>query len=74
MWPKRLSPLFLKYRHLLFKSKDKKIYVGSIWTKYGLVILGVAGEIMLGGDFNARGGLRCGYHPKARVSLSLDGR
>ena len=74
MWPKRLSPLILRYRHLLFKSKDKKIYVGSIWIKYGLVILGVAGEIMLGGDFNTRGGRRCGYHPKARVSLSLDGR
>ena len=29
---------------------DKKIYVDSVWSKYGLGILGVAGEAMLGSD------------------------
>ena len=36
-------------------------------------VLGVAGEIMLGSDFNVRCRLGFGYHPKARVSLSVDG-
>ena len=53
---------------------DKKIYVDSVWSKYGLGILGVAGEAMLGSDFNVRGRLGYGYHPKARISLSLQGR
>ena len=58
----------------LYEQGKENIYIKGVRTKYGLGVLGVAGEAMLGSDFNVRGRLGYGYHPKARISLSLQGR
>ena len=56
----------------LYEQGQENIYIDGVRTKYGLGVLGVAGETMLGSDFSVRGRLGYGYHPKARVSLSVD--
>ena len=58
----------------LYEQGQENIYIDGVRTKYGLGVLGVAGEATLGDDLHIRGGLGYGYHPKARVSLSVDGR
>ena len=58
----------------LYEQGQENININSVGIKYGLGVLGVAGEVMLVSDFNVGGSLGDGYQPKARVSLSFDGR
>ena len=58
----------------LYEQGQENIYIDSVKTKYGLGVIGVAGETMLGSNYTVHGRLGYGYHPKANVSLSVDGR
>lgn len=58
----------------LYEQGQENIYIDDVRTKYGLGVVGVAGETMVGNNFSVRGRLGYGYHPKARVSLNVEGR
>ena len=63
-----VSPFFL------YEQGQKNIYIDGVRTKYGLGVAGIAVETQVGYDFNIGTRLGYGYHPSARVSLSVEGR
>lgn len=59
---------------VLYEQGEENIYIDGVRTKYGLGAAGVAVEIVVGNNFSVGTRLGYGYHPKARVSLTVEGR
>ena len=58
----------------LYEQGQENIYIEGVRTKYGLGVVGVAVETQVSTDFKIGTRLGYGYHPNARVSLSVESR
>ena len=58
----------------LYEQGQKNIFIDGVRTKYGLGVLGVEIDVILGSGFNFWARTGYGYHPKANVSLTVEGR
>ena len=58
----------------LYEQGQENIYIDGVRTKYGLGVLGVEVNSGLTGGFSFWARTGYGYHPKANVSLSVEGR
>ena len=58
----------------LYEQGQENIYIDGVRTKYGLGVLGISVDTKLGGKFKLRTRLGYGYHPSARVSLTVEER
>ena len=58
----------------LYEQGQENIYIDGVRTKYGLGVLGVEIDTVLGSGFSFWARTGYGYHPKANVSLTVEGR
>ena len=58
----------------LYEQGQENIYINGVRTKYGLGVLGVEIDAILGSGFSLWARTGYGYHPKANVSLTVEGR
>ena len=58
----------------LYEQGQENIYIDGVRTKYGLGVLGVEIDAVLGSGFSFWARTGYGYHPKANVSLTVEGR
>ena len=58
----------------LYEQGQENIYIDGVRTKYGLGVLGVEIDTILGSGFSFWARTGYGYHPKANVSLTVEGR
>ena len=58
----------------LYEQGQENIYIDGVRTKYGLGVLGFEIDTILGSGFSFWARTGYGYHPKANVSLTVEGR